>query len=62
MQEVLDFFARWGNRLYETFIVDGNYLQLLTGFGNTLLITVCALLIGVVVGTAIALTKFLAGE
>lgn len=62
MQEVLDFFARWGNRLYETFIVDGNYLQLLTGFGNTLLITVCALLIGVALGTAIALTKFLAGE
>lgn len=62
MQEVLDFFAQWGNRLYETFIVDGNYLQLLTGFGNTLLITVCALLIGVAVGTTIALTKFLAGE
>lgn len=62
MQEALDFFARWGNRLYETFIVDGNYLQLLTGFGNTLLITVCALLIGVAVGTTIALTKFLAGE
>ena len=62
MQEVLDFFAQWGNRLYETFIVDGNYLQLLTGFGNTLLITVCALLIGVAVGTTIALTTFLAGE
>ena len=62
MQEVLDFFARWGNRLYETFIVGGNYLQLLTGFGNTLLITVCALLIGVALGTTIALTKFLAGE
>ena len=62
MQEGLEFFSRWGNRLYETFIVDGNYLQLLTGFGNTLLITVCALLIGVVVGTTIALTKFLAGE
>ena len=34
----------------------------MTGFGNTLLITVCALLIGVAVGTTIALTKFLAGE
>ena len=62
MQEVLDFFAQWGNRLYETCIVDGNYLQLLTGFGNTLLITVCALLIGVALGTTIALMKFLAGE
>ena len=62
MQEVLDFFAQWGNRLYETFIVDSNYLQLLTGFGNTLLITVCALLIGVALGTTIALIKFLAGE
>ena len=62
MQEVLDFFAQWGIRLYETFIVDGNYLQLLTGFGNTLLITVCALLIGVALGTTIALMKFLAGE
>ena len=37
-------------------------MQLLTGFGNTLLITVCALLIGVALGTTIALMKFLAGE
>lgn len=50
----------WGNQLYHTFIEDNNYLKLVKGFGNTLLITLGALLIGVVIGAAIAIAKYYA--
>ena len=50
----------WLEKLYDTFIVDDNYMMLLKGFGNTLLITFCALLIGVVIGGIIAIAKYYA--
>lgn len=50
----------WLEKLYDTFIVDDNYMMLLEGFGNTLLITFCALLIGVVIGGIIAIAKYYA--
>lgn len=50
----------WLNQLYDTFIVDDNYMMLLKGFGNTLLITLCALMIGVVIGGIIAVAKYYA--
>ncbi len=50
----------WFEKLHETFIVDGNYKLLLEGFGNTILITLFALLIGVVIGAVIAITKYYA--
>ncbi len=50
----------WLQTLYDTFIVDNNYQLLIEGFGNTILITLCALLIGVVIGTVIATTKYFA--
>lgn len=53
---------KWGQQLYNTFIVDGNYKLLLEGFQNTILITVCALIIGVVLGTLISVVKFLAED
>lgn len=52
----------WLNKLHETFIVDNNYEMLIEGFGNTMLITLCALLIGVVIGSAIAITKYFAED
>lgn len=48
----------WLKKLYETFIVDDNYMMLLKGFGNTLVITLCALMIGVVIGGIIAIAKY----
>ena len=48
----------WFEKLYDTFIVDENYMMLLKGFGNTLLITLSALLIGVVIGGIIAIVKY----
>ena len=50
----------WLEKLYDTFIVDENYMLLLKGFGNTLLITLCALIIGVVIGGIIAIAKYFA--
>ena len=50
----------WLEKLYETFIVDNNYMMLLKGFGNTILITLCALMIGVIIGGIIAIAKYYA--
>ena len=52
--------TNWLEKLYDTFIVDENYMLLLKGFGNTLLITLCALIIGVVIGGVIAIAKYFA--
>ena len=52
----------WFEKLYDTFIVDDNYMLLLKGFGNTLLITLCALIIGVVIGGVIAIAKYFAED
>ena len=52
----------WFERLYESFIADPElgYKLILNGFGNTIMITLAALLIGVVIGAAIAITKYYA--
>ena len=47
----------WLEKLYKTFIVDDNYKLLIKGFGHTILITLCALMIGVVIGSIIAIAK-----
>ena len=48
----------WFDRLHETFIVDQNYMWIVKGLGNTLLITLGALLIGIVLGGLIAVAKY----
>ena len=48
----------WFDKLYKTFIVDDNYKMLIKGFGNTMFITLCALCIGVVIGSIIAIAKY----
>lgn len=53
---------KWLETLYDTFIVDDNYMLLLKGFGNTILITICALIIGVVIGGIIAIAKYFAED
>ena len=50
----------WFEKLYDTFIVDDNYKLLFKGFGNTILITLAALLIGIVIGSIIAIAKYYA--
>lgn len=51
-------FQGWLDKLHETFIETGYYTMLLEGLGNTLLITLGALAIGVVIGTLIAVVKY----
>jgi len=62
MQMIFQGLLAWKDQLYSTFIEDARYMMLLEGFGNTLVITLGALLIGVVLGSLIAIIKFFAEE
>lgn len=48
----------WLDKLYETFIATGYYKLMLQGLKNTAIITLGALLIGVAIGSLIAVAKF----
>ncbi len=52
----------WLNKLYETFIETGYYSLIIEGFKNTILITLGALVIGVVIGMLIAVIKYFAED
>lgn len=54
--------SAWLDKLYETFIASGGYRFMLEGLGNTIIITLGALLIGVVIGSAVAIIKYFAEE
>ena len=48
----------WFDKLKETFLEDNRYMWLIDGLGNTLIITLGALMIGVIIGALIAITKY----
>ena len=48
----------WFAKLHETFIASGGYKFMLEGLGNTILITLGALVIGVLIGTVISIVKY----
>ncbi len=48
----------WFDKLHKTFIEGDRYLWLVDGLKNTLIITLGALLIGVVIGSIIAIVKY----
>ncbi len=50
------------DKLYDTFIESGHWEMMLEGLGNTVRITLGALLIGVVIGTLIAVAKYFAED
>lgn len=50
-------FDNLGQQLYSTLVVDDRWLQLLRGLGTTLLITVIALVLGVIIGALVAIAK-----
>ena len=54
--------AAWLAKYNETIIASGYYTLLLDGLKNTIVITLCALVIGVVIGTLIAVIKYFAEE
>ena len=45
-------------RVYHTFIEDQNYMYMVKGIGNTIIITLGALLIGVILGVSVAVLKY----
>lgn len=52
----------WLQKLSETFLETGYYRMMLEGLGNTVVITLGALVIGVAIGTLIAVVKYFAEE
>ena len=54
--------SAWLEKLYETFIASGYYRLILEGLGNTVLITLGALVIGVIIGTLISVIKSFADD
>ena len=48
----------WFDKLHKTFIEGERYLWLLDGLKNTIIITLCAMMIGIVIGSVIAITKY----
>ena len=58
----MEWFNKWINTLYTTFIEGDRYMTLVEGFQKTLIITFGALLIGVIIGTIVAITKVFAAH
>lgn len=54
----MEFFNTWFAKLHSTFIVDDRYMMLIDGLKNTLMITLGALAIGIVIGGLIAIIKY----
>ena len=52
------FFTNWGAKLASTFLEDDRYMMLVEGLGNTAVITMGALYIGVVIGALVAIIKY----
>lgn len=53
----MNFFEKIGESLYKTLIENDNYMLLLKGLGNTLLLAFFAIIIGIVIGVIVAIGK-----
>lgn len=58
LQSIGQFFARWLAQLETIFVEKQRYLLLVDGLKNTLIITAGALVIGVVIGSLVAMIKY----
>ncbi len=58
----LSFFSVLSDKLTDAFIVKSRYKYIVTGLGNTLLITIFAVFIGILLGTLVALVKVAHGN
>lgn len=58
LQSIGQFFARWLAQLETTFVEKQRYLLLVDGLKNTLIITAGALVIGVVIGSLVAMIEY----
>lgn len=62
MVKIQIWFTNWLNTLYNTFIVGERYKTLIDGFEKTIIITVGALVLGVFIGTVVAMIKVFADQ
>lgn len=53
----LSFFSDLGQQFYDDFILKDRYQYIIRGLGNTVLLTLVAVVIGVVLGTVVALVR-----
>ena len=58
----MTWFNNWIDKLYNTFIVDERYKTIISGLEKTIIITLGALLIGVIIGTIVAIIKVFAED
>lgn len=58
----MEWLNKWFDTLYNTFIVKDRYKILIEGFEKTIIITVGALIIGVIIGTIVAVIKVFAAH
>ena len=57
LSAIKDWFVEFGNKFYNTFIVENRWTYLLNGLGTTLLITAFALVIGIILGFIVAIIR-----
>lgn len=53
----MEFLSNIGDKIIQTFVTQNRYKLFLEGFGNTILIAVCATILGVLIGTIVALCR-----
>ena len=53
----LSFFSDLGQQFYDDFILKDRYMYIVQGFGNTVAITLVAVIIGIILGTLVALVR-----
>ncbi len=54
---IKDWFIEFGDKFYNTFIVENRWMYLVNGLGTTLLITALALVIGIMLGFIVAIIR-----
>ena len=59
---IMEWLNKWFDTLYNTFIVKDRYKTLIDGFEKTIIITIGALIIGVIIGTIVAVIKVFAAN
>ncbi len=59
MNAIIDWFNQLGQSYYDAFITEHRYMFYLQGLGNTLLISLIALLIGAFLGILVAVLRFM---
>ena len=60
MEQIFNYILNLGQRYYDAFFADTRYLAYLEGIKNTLIISLFAVLLGVVLGILVAVVKYVA--